>query len=112
MVRPRLFHFTSTTAAAAIDADGGILRPADHLLARHWQHPSSQGGRYVWLTEEDAVLGSDQVAVRFQVLDAPAAVPWTQVRRQHSPEWVDLIEWHATPETWWVSTEPVRAVRA
>lgn len=78
-------------------------------------------GRLIWLTDEaeperDAVgltsvmLSCDRMAYRYAVSWAPSLQSWRDVRSQITDDYREWLESYGKPETWWVSSLPLRAV--
>jgi hypothetical protein len=112
---PELYHFTSAARAHLIDLTGWLL-PGNDVLLRAGHTLRTEVGVYVWLISEPnptpRLVGfsdsSEHLTMRYEALNASAVQWWPTVRRQHTPELVELLESYAMPALWWVSRQPVR----
>jgi hypothetical protein len=112
MTAPRLYHFTCDHGHAAIQADGGLLRP----------NPAGLYMSVVWLTvlpEPDkfstglgAVLTTcNRMAYCYIAESGSAARAWLfSGERMRTPRgFLADLESYGDPEHWWISDVPVAA---
>jgi hypothetical protein len=108
-----LWHFTCEHGFAGL-RQLGVLRPNRHPLA-----PGLEP--LIWLTddpdpERDAVgltsshLTCDRLTYRYRALSASRCVPWSAVRHRVDKAVLADLESFGQPETWWISSEPLRAI--
>lgn len=108
-----LWHFTCGHSYKSI-GDEGLLYPHPHPLM-------PELGSLIWLTDDaepdrDDVgltmgfITCDRMEYRYAVRSAPSCKPWSSVRDALDTDVLTDLESFGAPETWWVSSLPLRAV--